>query len=112
MLKDDSSSLTDAREERKDEMDRESDEEPRGEKQRERNEVTAIGVLQVDKFAPVKSRARPSISFNVHTFVRTVDVGEVEKRRWNGCPTGDGRVDGRFDGTSRNMSRWKRTRQR
>ena len=34
--------------------------------------------------------------------VRMVDVGEVEMRRWNGCPTGDGRVDCRFDGTSRN----------
>ena len=27
--------------------------------------------------------------------VRT-DVGEVEKQRWNGCPTGDGRVEGSF----------------
>ena len=25
--------------------------------------------------------------------------GEVEKQRWNGCPTGDGRVEGRFVGT-------------
>ena len=23
-----------------------------------------------------------------------MDVGEVEKQRWNGCPTGDGRVEG------------------
>ena len=30
------------------------------------------------------------------SIIRTVDVGEVEKQRWNGCPTGDGRVEGSF----------------
>ena len=29
-----------------------------------------------------------------------MDVGEVKKHRWNGCPTGDGRVEGVFVGTS------------
>ena len=31
--------------------------------------------------------------------VRTMDVGEVEKQRWNGCPTGDGRFESIFVGT-------------
>ena len=30
------------------------------------------------------------------TGVRTVDVGVVKKQRWNGCPTGDGRVEASF----------------
>ena len=31
--------------------------------------------------------------------VRAMDVGEVKKQRWNGCLTGDGRVEGSFVGT-------------
>ena len=30
--------------------------------------------------------------------VRTVDVGQVKKQRWNGCKTGDGQVEGSFVG--------------
>ena len=52
MLKDDSSSLTDAREERKDEMDREGNEKPRGEKQRERNEDTPLPTSPQSALSP------------------------------------------------------------
>ena len=30
-----------------------------------------------------------------------MDVGKLEKQRWNGCPTGDGRIEGIFGGTCR-----------
>ena len=29
----------------------------------------------------------------VRDSVKSMDVGEVAKQRWNGCPTGDGRVE-------------------
>ena len=38
-----------------------------------------------------------SSTLTVMDTVKSMDVGVVKKQRWNGCPTGDGRVDGRFD---------------
>ena len=48
-------------------------------------EEEADGPLVVERIEVIEGSTR------ARTTVRTVDVGEVEKQRWNGCPTGDGR---------------------
>ena len=79
-----------------------------------RSTASASNVKQ--RLVSLVSLAHPSSATTIvhvrHVWPTVRTVGRGGEQRWNGCPTGDGRVDGRFHKTSRNVSRWNKTRQR